>query len=64
MNSMTAESTRRLERVLYVRGAVKRLMEVAEKEQFSMLGYLLNLADHEAKELEAEIRNDRNDPSV
>lgn len=64
MNSMTAESRRKLEQVLYVRGAVKRLMEVAEKEQFSMLGYLLDLADHEAKELEAEIRNYRSDPSL
>lgn len=61
---MLAEDRRNLEQVLYVRGAVKRLIEVAEKEQFSMLGYLLDLADHEAKEIEAEIRNDRSDPSV
>ena len=61
---MLAENRRKLEQVLYVRGAVKRLIEVAEKEQFSMLGYLLDLADHEAKELEAEIRNDHSDPAV
>jgi hypothetical protein len=61
---MTAESRRKLEQVLYVRGAVKRLREVAEKERFSMLGYILELADHEAQELESEIRNDRSDPSV
>lgn len=61
---MLAENRRKLEQVLYVRGAVKRLREVAEKEQFSMLGYLLELADHEAQELECQIRNDRSDPSV
>jgi len=59
---MTEEDRRKLEQVLYVRGAVKRLREVAEKEQFSMLGYLLDLADHEAQELESQIRIDRGDP--
>ncbi|MGJ8570408.1 MAG: hypothetical protein ACSHXI_06895 [Hoeflea sp.] len=61
---MLAENRRKLEQVLYVQGAIKRLMQVAEKEQFSMLGYLLELVDDEAKQLETMIRNDRSDPSV
>jgi hypothetical protein len=55
---MQTSAQDKLQKVLFIRGSVEGLLEIARGERFDMMMYLLEMVNEEAKALELRLKED------